>query len=286
MGVKKYIRDATRLMPTSMYLRAMYYKRKKQRLNLNNPKTYTEKMQWLKLHDRKPIYQTMVDKYEVKKYVAERIGEESVIPLLGVWDDPERIDFDQLPDRFVLKCTHNSGGLVICRNKADLNIPKAKEQLGKQLSENYYWHAREWPYKNVKPRIIAEKFMEDTILHDLLDYKFFTFDGKPKVVHIVSNRQRADEETYGDFFDMDYNHLNLSVGHNNAPVPPEKPRNFEKMKAFAEKLSEGTKHLRVDFYEVDGQLYFGELTFFECAGFADVQPPEWNNILGSWINLN
>lgn len=134
--------------------------------------------------------------------------------------------------------------------------------------------------------MVAEKYMEDSELHELRDYKFFTFGGIPKIVHIVSNRQKANEETYGDFFDMDYNHLDLTMGHNNAPVPPEKPKNFEKMKEFAAKLSGGTKHLRVDFYEVDGHLYFGELTFFQDSGFADIQPPEWNDILGSWIKLD
>ena len=128
--------------------------------------------------------------------------------------------------------------------------------------------------------------MEDSEFHELRDYKFFTFGGVPKLVHIVSNRQNPDEETYGDFFDMDYNHLDLTIGHINAPTPPQRPKNFEKMKAFAAQLSEGTRHLRVDFYEVDGQLCFGELTFFHDSGFGDIQPPAWNDVMGSWISLD
>ena len=285
MGVKKVIRGISRLIPAHLYLRIMHYRRTKRRLSLSNPQTYTEKMQWLKLYDRNPVYQAMVDKCEAKKYVAERIGEEYIVPLLGVWDDAESIDFEALPDQFVLKCTHNSGGLVICKNKHDLNIPQVRSKIRKQLSENYYWHGREWPYKHLKPRVIAEKYMEDTVLRDLYDYKFFTFSGEPKVVHVVSNRQNAQEETYGDFFDMEYNHLNLTMGHPNAPMMPEKPHNFELMKVFAERLSKGTRHLRVDFYEVDGHLYFGELTFFMDSGCSNVQPPEWNRVIGSWISI-
>lgn len=286
LKVKKYVRAVSHWIPSGVYLWAMHYWRTKKVLNLRNPKTYTEKLQWLKLHDRKSIYSTMVDKCEAKKYVADRIGEEHIVPLLGVWDNPDKINFDELPEQFVLKCTHDSGGYVICRNKRELDISATKKKLGELQSRNFYWHGREWAYRNIKPRIIAERFMTDTKLCDLRDYKFFTFGGEPKIVHIVSNRQRQDEETYGDFFDMDYNHLDLTMGHDNAPVLPEKPKNFDKMKAFAAELAEGTKHLRVDFYEVDEQLYFGELTFFQDCGFSDVQPQKWNDILGSWIVLD
>ena len=285
MGIKNHLRKLSRLIPSRFYLQLMHKRRTGEWMSFANPRTYTEKLQWLKLHDREAAYLNMVDKYEAKKYVGERIGNEHIVPLLGVWDNADSIDFNKLPDQFVLKCTHNSGGLIVCTDKSSLDIEAARRKLNKQLSENFYWHGREWTYKHIRPRVIAEKYMQDTRLHDLRDYKFFTFNGVPKIVHIVSNRQVKDEETYGDFFDMDYNHLDLTMGHDNAPVPPEKPVNFEKMKEYSVLLARNTKHLRVDFYEVDGQLYFGELTFFQDCGFSDVQPPELNAVIGSRINL-
>ncbi len=285
-ALKNLVLSAMKILPDSFYLKLLYFRNKGCKLNLRSPDNFNEKLQWLKLHERKNRYSQMVDKYAAKKYIAEQVGEEYIIPTYGVWDSFSDIDFTQLPDQFVLKCTHDSAGLVICRNKKTLDYQTSSMKLESCLKRNFYYNGREWPYKNVRPRIIAEKYMEDTKLHELRDYKFFTFGGVPRIVHIVSNRQNANEETYGDFFDMEYNHLDLTMGHNNAPVLPEKPKNFEKMKEFASKLSEDTKHLRVDFYEVDGQLYFGELTFFQDSGFADIQPPEWNDILGSWISLD
>lgn len=284
-ALKNLVLSAMKILPDSFYLKLLYFRNKGCKLNLRSPDNFNEKLQWLKLHERKNRYSQMVDKYAAKEYIAEQVGEEYIIPTYGVWDSFSDIDFTQLPDQFVLKCTHDSAGLVICRNKKTLDYQTSRMKLESCLKRNFYYNGREWPYKNVRPRIIAEKYMEDTKLHELRDYKFFTFGGVPRIVHIVSNRQNANEETYGDFFDMEYNHLDLTMGHNNAPVLPEKPKNFEKMKEFASKLSEDTKHLRVDFYEVDGQLYFGELTFFQDSGFADIQPPEWNDILGSWISL-
>lgn len=283
---KNLILSAMRILPDSIYLKILYFRNIGCKLNLNSPVNYNEKLQWLKLHERKNFYSQMVDKYSAKEYIAERIGKEYIIPTYGVWSAFGDIDFDQLPNQFVIKCTHDSAGLVICRDKKTLDKHAVQMKLENSLKHNFYYNGREWPYKNVKPRIIAEKYMEDTELRELRDYKFFTFNGVPKIVHIVSNRQNANEETYGDFFDMDYNHLDLTMGHNNAPVLPVMPKNFEKMKEFAAKLSEGTKHLRVDFYEVDGLLYLGELTFFQDSGFADIQPPEWNAILGNWILLD
>lgn len=275
----------TWLVPDGWYLKSQYRSFLNKKLDLTAPKSYNEKLQWLKIHDRQPVYTGMVDKLAAKDYVAKRIGAEYIIPVLSVHKKFEDIDFAALPDQFVLKCNHDSAGLVICTDKNSFDWVKAQKKMTRCLKRNFYYSGREWPYKNIRPCIIAEKYMEDHTLHELRDYKFFTFGGVPKIVHIVSNRQNKDEETYGDFFDMDYNHLDLTMGHNNAPVPPEKPKNFEKMKEFAAKLSEGTMHLRVDFYEVDGNLYFGELTFYQDSGFADIQPPEWDDILGSWISL-
>jgi hypothetical protein len=271
-------------IPADRFLKAKYRKRMGRELNLENPTTYTEKLQWLKLHDHRPEYTTMVDKYAVKDYVAGKIGAKYVIPLLGVWDRAEDIDFDALPDRFVLKNTHDSGGLVICKDKSKLDIPAARQKLGKFLKRNYYDQNREWPYKNVKPRIIAEEYMEDTRQGELRDYKFFTFGGEPKVLYIAQGRGRG-EDTVADFFDMDFNHLPFTIDHEMAPVPPEKPENFELMKKLAAALSAGTPQLRVDFYEVDGKVYFGEMTFFHCSGMAPFHPESWDKTFGDWVRL-
>lgn len=275
-----------RIIPDSLYLRIVYRFRMGEKLKLQNPKNYTEKIQWLKLHDYKPKYTEMVDKFTAKEYVGRIIGEEYIIPTYGVWASFEDIDFDVLPNQFVLKCNHDSASVIICRDKTNFDKETAREILSRCLKNDFFFVGREYPYKYIRRRIIAEAYMEDTELHELRDYKFFTFGGIPKLVHVVSNRQNKDEETYGDFFDMDYQHLDLHMGHSCAPIPPEKPHNFEKMKEFAKILSEGTRHLRVDFYEVNKHLYFGELTFYQDSGWKKIEPVEWNHKIGAWINLD
>lgn len=252
--------------------------------NLKNPRTYNEKLQWLKLYDRKSIYTTMVDKYAVKKYVAERIGFQYIIPTLGVWDSFDEIDFDSLPNKFVLKCTHDSGGLVICNDKSKIDIEATKAKINNSISTNFYKQCREWPYKNVPRRIIAEEYMEDSKTKELRDYKFFCFDGNVKWLFIASDRQNHNEP-YFDFFDDDFKHLSLKHGHPNAPVLPSKPLCFEEMKTIAKTLSMGFPHVRVDFYEVNGKVYFGEMTFFHHAGMVEFEPQEWDYIFGEMINL-
>lgn len=271
-------------MPAADFLRRYYLAQMGKPLNLENPVRYTEKLQWLKLWDHRPEYTTMVDKYAVKAYVAEKIGPEYVVPLLGAWDRAEDIDFDALPERFVLKTTHDSGGIVVCRDKASLDIPAARRKLRRFLKRNYYDHNREWPYKNVKPRIISEAFLEDSRLGELRDYKFFTFGGEPKVLYIAQGRG-SGAETTADFFDMEFRHLPFTIDHDMAPIPPEKPENFELMQELARKLSRGTPQLRVDFYEVDGKVYFGEMTFFHCTGMHPFHPEEWDYRFGEWVTL-
>ena len=266
------------------FLKRMYRIQMGKELNLENPTTYTEKLQWLKLYDHRPEYTTMVDKYAVKQYVAERIGEQYVIPMLGVWEKVDDIDFDSLPNQFVLKTTHDSGALVICKDKSTLNVHAAKKRLRYFLKRHYYDCNREWPYKNVPPRIIAEEYMEDSTYQELRDYKFFTFGGEPKVLYIAQGRGRG-EPTVADFFDMDFNHLPFTIDHDMSQTPPIKPECFEEMKRLAAILSKGTPQLRVDFYEVDGKVYFGEMTFFHCSGFEDFHPAEWNRIFGDWVVL-
>ena len=271
-------------VPAEEFLKIRYRSEFGKELNLECPETYTEKLQWLKLYDHRPEYTLMVDKSAVKQYVAERIGEEYVIPLLGVWERVEDIDFASLPEKFVLKTTHDSGGLVICKDKKELDVQRAIKKLTYFLNRRYYDYNREWPYKNVMPRIIAEQYMEDSTYKELRDYKFFTFGGVPKVLYIAQGRGKG-EPTVADFIDMDFNHLPFTIDHDTAEVPPEKPQNFELMKKLAAKLSEGTPQLRVDFYEVDGRVYFGEMTFFHCSGLAPFHPKEWDRIFGDWVTL-
>lgn len=305
MNVKKLFRAGMRYLTNSEYRFFMncnfgmynrlsdeeYLKRKfkvamRKELDLENPKTFSEKLQWLKLYDRKPEYTMMVDKYLVRNYIAETIGEEYLIPLLGVWDDPDEIDFDSLPDRFVLKCNHNSGlGMYICRDKSKMDIKAVKAALRKGLRQDYYLSGREWPYKDVPRKIVAEQYMEDTETAELRDYKFFCFDGEVKALFIASERQSATEETKFDFFDADFNHLPFTNGHPNARVLPQKPRQFEKMKELAAILSKGIPQVRVDFYEVNGRIYFGELTFSHWSGMVPFDPEEWDYTFGSWIKL-
>ena len=271
--------------PDDKFLKKIFKIKIGKNLDLENPKTFNEKLQWIKLYDRKPIYTTMVDKYEVKKYVADIIGEEYIIPTIGVWDRFEDIDFDSLPEQFVLKCTHDSNGLVICKDKKTLNCRRVKSKIKRCLKRNHYFTYREWPYKDVKPRIIAEKYMEDTATADLRDYKFFCFDGEAKMLFIATDRQKKREDVKLDFFDMEFNHLPITKGHSNAAVIPRKPKCFDEMRALAEKLSENIPHVRVDFYEVDGKVYFSEFTFFSGAGLGAFSPEKWDEIIGSWIKL-
>lgn len=278
-GLMRYCQD-------KIYLTIMYRGYLGKRMNWKNPKTYNEKLQWLKLYDRNPAYSTMVDKYESKQFAAERIGSRFVVPLLaGPWNSFDEIDFDTLPDQFVLKTTHDCGGVWICTDKQMLDKKAARKFLNKHLKKNYYLTGREWPYKNVKPRIFAEQFLSELGDDDLRDYKFFCFDGVPRLMFIASERQSQVEETKFDFFDMDFQHLPIINGHPNSPHPITKPKNFELMKELAAKLSAGIPHLRVDFYECDGQLYLGELTFSHWSGFVPFEPEEWDERIGSWINL-
>ena len=254
-------------------------------LNLKEPKTFNEKLQWLKLYDRKPEYTKMVDKVEAKKYAASIIGEDHIIPTLAVYNRVEDIDFDVLPNQFVLKCTHDSGGIVICKDKATLDKRAAVKKLRNGLKKNFYYINREWPYKNVKPRIIAEQYMTDKKTGELRDYKFFCFDGEVKALFVASERQVKGRETKFDFFDEDYNHLLIINGHPNASVVPEKPSCFDEMKEIACKLSKGMHHIRVDLYEMNGKVYFGEMTFFHWSGIVPFEPQKWDFEFGRWITL-
>lgn len=283
-----FIIRLTRLLPDKPYLCLKFYKEFGRFPNWKNPQTFSEKLQWLKLYDRKPEYTTMVDKYAVKKFVANIIGEEYVIPTIGVWDRPEDIEWDKLPNQFVLKTTHGGGndGVVICQDKATFNKQHAIDLLNKDLKSDLYVVWREWPYKNVPKRILAEKYIEpNSETKDLSDYKFFCFDGEVKGLFVATERQNPNEEVKFDFFDEKYKHLPLRQGHDHAKVIPPKPKNFELMKQLAEKLSKGIPHVRVDFYDIGDKVLFGEMTFFHFSGLVKFEPEEWDYKFGEWLKL-
>lgn len=274
-----------RFVNPEKYIKKIFWQRMHRNLDLDNPKTYSEKLQWLKLYYHDSLLTKLVDKYEVKKYVADKIGKQYVIPTLGVWDKFNDIDFSSLPNQFVLKCTHDSGGLVICKDKSNLDIKAARKIINSSLKRNFYYMGYEWPYKDVLPRIIAEEYKEDTVTKELRDYKFFCFRGLVKAMFVATGRHEKNEDVKFDFFDENYIHLPFRQGHENANILPEKPLCFEEMKLLASRLSEGLPHARVDFYEVNGSVFFGEITFFHHGGWTPFDPEEWDVIFGSWLNL-
>lgn len=279
----KKIKYALKFLPDKIYIQLYYFYKFKHFCNLKQPKTYNEKLNWLKIHDHNPSYVRMVDKYEVKEYVSQKIGAKYIIPTLGLWDHFDEIIFDELPNQFVLKCTHDSEGIVICKDKRKLDKAKAKEKIEAALKCNFYFIGREWPYKGVKPRIIAEHYMEDHVDGELRDYKFFCFNGEPKVMFVASERNLG--ATKFDYYDLKFNHLELVQHYPNSNASVRKPETFDMMVKFSKVLSEKIPHVRVDFYEVEGKLYFGELTFYHFSGFMPFQPAKWDMSFGDWINL-
>lgn len=269
-------------MSDKFYVKVQWWMIMGYELDLHNPRTFNEKLQWLKLYDRNPLYTELVDKYRVKDWVAAKIGSEYVIPTLKMYKTPEEIDLNELPEQFVLKCNHDSGSVIICKNKALFDLTAAKQKLSKCINHNFYKDAREWAYKNVKPVLFAEKFMYEEGGENLMDYKFFCFNGMPRVMYM--SRDHAEHCTT-DFFDMEFNRLPIRMQAPNSDVPPQKPKQFEELKRLASILSEGIPQVRVDFYVVDGKIYFGEMTFYHCAGLAEVKPSEWNSKLGDMICL-
>ena len=264
------------------YLKFVYKEKTGCDLDLKNPKTFNEKLQWLKLYDRNPQYTKMVDKYEVRKIIEEKIGKEYSIPCLGVYDSVNKIKFDKLPNQFVLKTTHDSGTVIICKDKNTFDFKKAKKILKKRLKRKYFYLWREWPYKNVKPRIIVEKYMEDKDTSELRDYKFYCFDGIPKLMFIVKDRGK---EPKINFYNMDFKKVELQQCYPNFDEKISKPKQFNEMKELCKILSKDIPHVRVDFYIINNRVYFGELTFFDSAGLDNFTPSKWNKILGDWIDL-
>ena len=269
------------------FLKNEYRAYMKKELNLENPETYNEKLQWLKIHNRKPEYTTMVDKYESKNYVAGILGEEYIIPTLGVWERFEDINFDELPEQFVLKCTHDSGGLAICTDKAKFDKEKARKKIKRSLKRNFYWSGREWPYKNVKPRIIAEKYMEDGKTESgLTDYKFFCFNGETRMLYV--SQGLSNHDTAGiSFYDMEGKEMPFHRSDYRQISDYKMPDNFDAMKKIADRLAKeiNAPFVRVDLYSVGDKIYFSEISFFPNSGFVPFEPEEWDRKLGDWIKL-
>lgn len=254
----------------------------KKDIDWENPKTLSEKIQWMKVYGYRPEYTMMADKILVKDFVKAAIGEEYVIPTIGIWDSEEEIDFSALPDKFVLKANHNSSGTIICTDKSELDIAGVKKNLRRQLAQNYYKIGHETAYRDIKRRILAEPYLHDEKTGELRDYKFFCFDGVVRSVLVTSNRT---EVLNLDYFDADFNHFPFKQGYENSKKVLERPENFDLMKELASKLSAGIPFVRVDLYEINGKVYFGEMTFYHYNGFAPFDPPEWDEIYGSWMTL-
>ena len=272
-------------MGDEAYLRLHYRLHMGERLNLKTPKTFSEKLQWLKLHDRRDEYTQMVDKIAVKDYVAGKIGSEYIIPTLGVWEKAEDIDWNSLPDKFVLKCNHNSGGLVVCTAKNKLDVQAACERLNHSLKQNYYYSNREYPYKNVPPRILAEPYMQDNSSKELMDYKFYCFNGRAEYCQVIADRSTC--ETI-DFYDRNWVHqpfIGLYAKALHAKALHACPPDYPKMIEIAETLAVGIPFVRIDLYYINRHIYFGEITFFPLAGMGIFSPEEWNERLGAMIKL-
>lgn len=269
-----------RWIPDKTYLKWKYMLNMKKKLDLENPKSFNEKLQWLKLYDRKNEYTKMVDKYLVRDYVKEKIGEEYLIPLLGVYDRFEDIDFSSLPNQFVMKPNHTSGDIYICKDKKEIDYKSLKKITQKWLKRKYFYLHREWPYKNVEPKIIIEKYMGDNIK----DYKFMCFHGEVKCLFVCSERNTSNG-LHVTFYDAEWKKMPFERHYPSSKEKIEKPKNYSKMLAFAELFSKDIPFVRVDFYEIDNKIYFGELTFYPGSGYEEFTPEKYDDVLGDWMKL-
>ena len=283
--IKQFLYKLGLLIPDRLYLMLKFHKNFGRWPNLRNPQTFNEKLNWLKLHDRNPLYTRMVDKAEAKEYVASIIGKEYTIPTFGVWDKAEDIDFDSLPDKFVLKATHDSGRVIICRDKSKLDRQEAIREMRKSLKRNFYAVTREWPYKNVKPRIIAEKLLEVSEGEELSDFKVHNFNGIPKVILVCRDRF-AETGLTEDFFDTQWRHLDVKrPGHPNAPVMEKRPTTLSLMLELSERLAKDYPFMRTDFYTIGDKVYFGEITLYPASGSTPFNPRNYDYIMGRWLKI-
>ena len=280
IGIKGWIK----FLDDKTYLKLMYWAKFGKKLNLDAPVTFNEKIQWLKLHNKKSQYTQMVDKFEAKKYALRILNEDICVPTIAVFDSVDKIDKTKLPEKYVMKCTHDSHSVYVCNDSTHFDFEKAKKNIAKGLRRNYYWTGREYPYKNVKPRIIIEEYLEDSCQPHLLDYKFYIFNGKFKLLSITERKSK--HEVYIDFYDSEFNKVHMTWGYPGSGELRHKPVQYEKMITIAETLAKDIPILRVDFYEVQGRAYLGEMTFFDGSGFDEIDPKEWDIQLGSWIKTN
>lgn len=272
-----------KFIPDKLILKIEYRMKIGKRLNLDTPITFNEKLQWLKLNDRNPLYTKMADKYEVREYIKQKIGEKYLVPLYGMWETVDEISFNTLPKEFVLKCTHDSGSLVLCQDKDKLDIIMVKKELENRLKKNSFWYGREWVYKDIKPRVIAEKYLKDEKNPYLPVYKFFCFNGEPKIIQSIQNDKQENETI--DYFDIEWNLLNIKQRFPNSKEPFMKPSKLDEMLEIARKLSQNLIFLRVDLYLINENIFFSENTFYPDAGYSIFEPEEWDRKLGDWIDL-
>lgn len=274
------------LLPDKVFICQQYKDIMGEELNLKNPTKFTEKLQWMKLYAHNPLYTQMVDKYEVKDFVANWIGKEYVLPIYGVWDSFDQIDFDKLPNQFVLKCNHDSGSYVVCTDKATFDKEKARQVLEPALKKNFFWMFREWPYKNVKRRIIAEQYEPSLGKKESVEYKLTCFDGEVKVITVCSGiPHQAVELRNNDNFSKDWKRQNWYAVYKPTGKDIKKPAEMDDIVRFSEELSKGIPQVRIDWYVIDGKIYFGEFTFFTWSGYIHFEPKEWNLTMGEWLKL-
>jgi hypothetical protein len=275
---------AKSFLPDAVYLKIEYYLKTGKKLNLKNPVLFNEKIQWLKLNDRQPEYPNLADKHAVRDYVAKTIGKEYLIPSYGVWDTFDEIPFDTLPGQFVLKCTHDSGSVIICKDKQSLDMEKIRKHFKRRLARNWYWRSRQWVYKNIKPRIIAEKLLVEENNAMLNDYKIFCFNGEPQIIGV---KLYSPSGYKANFYSPKWEYQPFAAMDcpTDPNVHPEKPESLELMIDLARKLSAQKTHVRVDFYYVNKAIYFGEITFYHAEGLLGFDPPEWDKTFGDWMQL-
>lgn len=276
----KFNNLSTREVIELKYKRKMGYK-----LNLSNPITFNEKLQWLKLNWKDERATICADKYLVRDFVAQRIGSEYLSKLIAVYDSVEEIDFDYLPEQFVLKGTHGSGFNIICREKSNVNWNEKKIEMNRWLNTNYYWNNREPVYKDIQPRIIAEELLHQKDSDELRDYRFFCFHGEPKFI-AVDFSITDKSKTRRNIYNLDWNLLDVEISYpRELQVNLQKPEKLDEMIELSRKLAEGFPHARVDFYYIDDKIIFGEITFFHQNGMAEIKPSKFDEAMGSWINL-
>ena len=272
-----------KILPDKLYLSLLYEVRTGKKINWKNPKSFNEKLNWLKLYDRRPEYVKMADKYEVRDYIKEKLGDGYLIPVLGVWDNVEEIDFSKLPEQFVLKCTHDSASVVICKDKNQFDKEVAVRKLKASMDTNYFYPSREWPYKEIKPRVIAEQYMVDESHTELKDYKIYNFGGKPELIQVDFGRFTHHER---NLYSTQWEYIDEQIEYpKNPAVQITRPDNLEEMLECARKLSEGMPSVRTDFYSINGKTYFGEITFYQEAGFGKFEHERYERKLGDMIQL-